>query len=97
MLLYGYLAKLLLHLYLLFFKCAHVGINCMHFFIFSTFFLLTHSHIQQSIVLSGVYSTFPFILMAILILTGGFLADSLRRRLSTTIVRKIFTVVRKFY
>ena len=39
---------------------------------------------------------FPYILMAPLVLSGGFLADWMRKKIHTTIVRKILTLVRKF-
>ena len=59
-----------------------------------TFFLMC-VYLLKSLVLSGVYSSFPYILMASLVLSGGFLADWMRKKIPTTIVRKIFTLVRK--
>ena len=51
--------------------------------------------VPQSIVLSGVYSAIPYILLASLIPTGGVIADLLRKVISTTIVRKIMTLTCK--
>ena len=47
---------------------------------------------MQSVVLSGVYSGIPYILLALLIPVGGLVADLMRKRISTTIVRKILTI-----
>lgn len=53
-------------------------------------FIITF-HPVQSIVLSGIYSAIPYILLASLIPSGGLVADLLRKVISTTIVRKIMT------
>lgn len=50
-----------------------------------------NSLFPQSIVLSGVYSAIPYFLLALLIPTGGFIADALRMFIPTGIVRRIMT------
>ena len=47
--------------------------------------------LSQSIVLTGIYSAIPYILLALLILTGGLIADLMRRFIPTGIVRRIMT------
>lgn len=62
--------------------------------------VLTH-FLLQSVVLAGVYSAIPYLLLALLVPIGGFLADIMRKDcISTTIVRKIMTflgVCRAFF
>ena len=47
--------------------------------------------LPQSIVLSGVYSAIPYVLLALLIPIGGFFADLMRQFIPTGIVRRIMT------
>lgn len=42
--------------------------------------------------LSGIYSAFPYVFLAFVIPAGGFVADMMRKKISTIIVRKIMTV-----
>ena len=46
----------------------------------------------QAVVLSGVYSGVPYVMMTVVALWAGAVADCARKRVSTTIVRKAFTV-----
>ena len=52
---------------------------------------------MQSIVLTGLYSAIPYLLLAILVPISGAIADLLRIKiLSTGTVRKIMTTIGKF-
>ena len=59
-------------------KAPHSFINC-------TF--------VQSLLLSGIYSAFPYVFLACVVPAGGFVADMMRlKKVSTIIVRKIMTL-----
>ena len=45
----------------------------------------------QAVVLNGVYSGVPYAMMTGMALSAGAVADCLRKRVSTTVVRKAFT------
>ena len=49
----------------------------------------------QAVVLNGVYSGVPYAMMAGVALSAGAVADCLRKRVSTTVVRKAFTTACK--
>ncbi len=47
--------------------------------------------------MAGVFSAIPYILLALLVVVSGQLADFMRKYISTTIVRKIMTTAGELF